>query len=94
MSSIENSPTATPSPEPAEISLEELASIYGGSGMVGMTTPKSDKRKSNNGTSGGGSGAGNSDPYAPPVVIPNIPSEPLHTFDGGSFFGDGGGAGY
>ena len=96
MSSIKNKSTAAPSgADPTEISLEELAVIFAGSGMVGYPIPKPRKPTSGSGTSsGGGSSSANSAPYSPPLVIPNIPSEPSYApmFDPSpTFWGDGGG---
>lgn len=88
MTSIKHDTIAS---EPADISLEELANIYGGSGMVGAPAPKPRKQNNTSGSSGSGSGS-TSEPYSPPVSIPNIPSEPLYMFDPGPMgFGDGGG---
>ena len=98
---IDNASSSTPpGTEPTEISLEQLALIYGGSGMVGFQPPKPEKPSNRKNTSSGSGGGGDASivgaPYTPPVEIPNIPSQPIEYFamDPGPFSMGGDGGGY
>jgi hypothetical protein len=58
---------AQTSSEPDQVTLDELASVHGGSGLLTLSRPSKPDQHSNSQPYG-------LSPYSPPLEIPNIPS--------------------